>query len=73
MKTNPGQWAALASELSSALGQAVRFDDGHRAAYASDSSNYRQVPIGVVVPRTLEDFTTAVAICRRHKAPVLMH
>jgi FAD/FMN-containing dehydrogenase/Fe-S oxidoreductase len=70
MKTNP--WAALASELSSALGQAVRFDDGHRAAYASDSSNYRQVPIGVVVPRTLEDFTTAVAICRRHKAPVLM-
>ena len=30
----------------------VRFDSGSRAAYSTDASNYRQVPIGVVVPRT---------------------
>ncbi len=28
----------------------VRFDAGSRALYATDGSNYRQVPIGVVIP-----------------------
>ena len=39
----------------------VRFDDGARAAYAADASNYRQVPIGVVLPRSVEDIVAAVA------------
>jgi hypothetical protein len=29
----------------------VRFDLGSRALYATDSSNYRQLPVGVVFPR----------------------
>ena len=33
----------------------VRFDSGSRALYATDGSNYRQVPIGVVFPRDNED------------------
>jgi FAD/FMN-containing dehydrogenase/Fe-S oxidoreductase len=49
----------------------VRFDDGSRALYATDASNYRQVPIGVVIPRTIEDVVETVAACRRHGAPVL--
>ncbi len=49
----------------------VRFSDGDRALYATDASNYRQVPIGVVVPRTVEDVVATVAACRRHGAPVL--
>jgi FAD/FMN-containing dehydrogenase/Fe-S oxidoreductase len=65
-------WSALQHELRTALGDAVRFDTAHRAAYASEASNYRQVPIGVVVPRSLDEVVTAVAICRRHDAPVLM-
>ncbi len=65
-------WSALESELSVSLGASVRFDDGHRAVYASDASNYRQVPIGVVVPRSVDDFIKGVEICRRHNAPVLM-
>lgn len=64
-------WSALQRDLQERLGTAVRFDDGHRAVYASDASNYRQVPIGVVVPRSLEDFASGVDICRRHGAPVL--
>lgn len=32
----------------------VRFDAGSRAIYANDSSNFRQVPLGVVVPETVE-------------------
>jgi FAD/FMN-containing dehydrogenase/Fe-S oxidoreductase len=70
--TPAARWSELANELTSALGSAVRFDAGHRAAYASDASNYRQVPIGVVVPRSIDDFVAGIVICRKHQAPVLM-
>ncbi|MDQ2883129.1 MAG: FAD-binding protein [Actinomycetota bacterium] len=49
----------------------VRFDAGTRAIYASDASNFRQVPIGVVVPRTLDDVVATVDACHRYRAPVL--
>lgn len=63
---------ALFGALHQALGTAVRFDDGHRAAYASDASNYRQVPIGVVVPTSIDAFVRGVEVCRDHQAPLLM-
>jgi len=50
----------------------VRFGAGDRALYATDSSNYRQVPIGVVIPRTVEDIVNAIRVCRNHGAPVLV-
>ena len=62
---------ALESALRAALKGEVRFDNGARAAYASDASNYRQVPIGVVLPRSAEDVVAAVAACRAHDAPIL--
>ena len=49
----------------------VRFDAGSRALYATDSSNYRQVPIGVVVPRDREDVLATLELCRRFGAPIL--
>lgn len=49
----------------------VRFDAASRALYATDASNYRQVPVGVVIPRTVDDVVTTVAICREHDLPVL--
>ncbi|HEX5055674.1 MAG TPA: FAD-linked oxidase C-terminal domain-containing protein [Gammaproteobacteria bacterium] len=49
----------------------VCFDEGSRALYAADASNYRQVPIGVVIPKTVEDVVAAVAICREYRLPVL--
>jgi FAD/FMN-containing dehydrogenase len=61
----------LQTALSRAIEGEVRFDDGSRALYATDASNYRQVPIGVVVPRTIEDVVRAVAACREFGAPVL--
>ncbi len=48
----------------------MRFDAGTRAAYSTDASNYRQVPIGVVVPRSVEDVVATVAACRAHGAPI---
>jgi len=46
--------AALEADLGAASDSEVRFDAGSRAAYSTDASNYRQVPIGVVVPRTVD-------------------
>jgi hypothetical protein len=46
---------ALERALRERTGGEVRFDAGSRGAYSTDASNYRQVPIGVVVPRTVDD------------------
>jgi FAD/FMN-containing dehydrogenase len=49
----------------------VRFDQASRALYATDASNYRQVPIGLVVPRDEADVIATLAACRALGAPVL--
>jgi FAD/FMN-containing dehydrogenase len=63
--------AELEKELKAAVQGEVRFDRGSRALYATDGSNYRQIPIGLVVPRHDEDVIAAVAACRKYGAPVL--
>jgi FAD/FMN-containing dehydrogenase/Fe-S oxidoreductase len=62
---------ALAKDLAGVVRGEVRFDAGSRALYATDLSAYRQVPIGVVVPRDADDVVAAVEACRAHGAPVL--
>ncbi len=49
----------------------VRFDGGSRALYATDHSIYRQVPIGVVIPRTEEDVIATVSACHERQVPIL--
>ncbi|MGA8763304.1 MAG: FAD-binding and (Fe-S)-binding domain-containing protein [Candidatus Sulfotelmatobacter sp.] len=81
----PSDWRALAQALRSELRSDVhggkvrgdevhdnvRFDAGARALYATDGSNYRQLPIGVVLPRDADDVVTTVALCREFGAPLL--
>ena len=62
---------ALARDLRAALEGEVRFDTATRALYATDASNYRQPPIGVVLPRSLDDVVATHAVCREHGAPVV--
>ncbi|WP_353647891.1 FAD-binding and (Fe-S)-binding domain-containing protein [Nakamurella sp. A5-74] len=63
---------ALRDTLVAALGaDKVAFDDGHRAVYATDSSNYRQVPLGVVFPHDVADVVATVKACAAVGAPVL--
>jgi FAD/FMN-containing dehydrogenase/ferredoxin len=62
---------ALEADLRRRVEGEVRFDDGSRGVYATDASNYRQVPIGVVLPRTTEDVVETMAVCRKHGAPVV--
>src|SRR6478736_3771688 len=61
----------LVSDLRQAIRGEVRFDRGSRALYATDGSNYRQVPIGVVVPRDTDDVVDAVRVVRTFGAPIL--
>jgi len=61
----------LAVALRRSVSGEVRFDDGSRALYATDGSNYRQVPIGVVLPRNADDVIAAGALCRQFGAPLL--
>jgi FAD/FMN-containing dehydrogenase/Fe-S oxidoreductase len=60
----------LEAELQANLRGEVRFDDGSRALYATDGSNYRQTPIGVVLPRSIDDVITTIAIARARGAPI---
>ncbi|HEX5464934.1 MAG TPA: FAD-binding and (Fe-S)-binding domain-containing protein [Burkholderiales bacterium] len=67
----PDYAAALEKTLRAKIEGEVRFDPGSRALYATDGSNYRQVPIGVVVPKTVDDVVAAVAACHDVGAPIL--
>src|SRR5579883_2975578 len=62
----------LEAELRKRVEGEVRFSDGDRALYATDASNYRQPPIGVVVPRTVDSLIETIAVCREMAAPIVM-
>ena len=70
-KSAPVDAASLATDLRRNVRGEVRFDDGTRALYATDGSNYRQVPIGVVLPRDDEDVIAAISLARKYGAPIL--
>lgn len=63
--------AGVEAELRRNVQGEVRFDAGSKAMYAVDASNYRQVPIGVVVPKSKEDVVQTIAVARRYGVPVL--
>ncbi|MGA7571885.1 MAG: FAD-linked oxidase C-terminal domain-containing protein [Candidatus Aquilonibacter sp.] len=60
----------LEAELRGSVRGEVRFDTSTRAMYATDASNYRQVPIGLVVPKDAQDVERTLAACRKFGAPV---
>ncbi len=49
----------------------IYFDRGRRGLYATDASLYQIEPLGVVVPRTVDDVIAAVRIAAEEGAPVL--
>ncbi|MBW3603484.1 MAG: FAD-binding protein [Actinobacteria bacterium] len=61
----------LQRDLTAAIDGEVRFDRSALGLYATDASNFRQVPIGVVIPRTLDDAVETHRICRAYGAPIL--
>jgi FAD/FMN-containing dehydrogenase/Fe-S oxidoreductase len=63
--------ASLAASLRGQISGEVRFDRTAKALYATDASNYRQIPIGVVLPKDADDVEATIALCREHNAPIL--
>jgi len=61
----------LEQDLKKKIDGEVRFDKGARALYSTDGSNYRQAPIGVVIPRHADDIVETVKLCNQYGAPVL--
>ena len=74
-RLRPSGSASSTAELAAALRRVVRgrvdFGPGARALYAADASNYRQVPLGVVLPKTVDDVVAAIATCADLGAPLL--
>lgn len=64
--------AALAAELNTRLDGDLDFSSTGVALYTSDASNYRQVPLGVVYPKSSDDIVLVTGLCREHGLPVLM-
>lgn len=61
----------LRSKLEAQTSAEVRFDAASRAIYASEASNYRQLPIGIVIPKSTADIVTAVRLCHEAGIPIL--
>ena len=61
----------LEAELRVQIRGEVRFDPASKALYSTDASNYRHIPIGVVLPIDEADVINTVTLCRRFDAPIL--
>jgi FAD/FMN-containing dehydrogenase/Fe-S oxidoreductase len=70
-QASPGLLDKVEAELRTRLRGEVRFDNGSKALYASDASNYRQIPLGVVIPADVDDLVAALGVCRRMDVPFL--
>ena len=62
---------SLEAALRGSIQGEVRFADGDRALYATDASNYRMPPLGVVIPKSVEDVVRTVELAHRFHAPIL--
>src|SRR4051812_41023949 len=57
---------SLQVDLQRQIAGEVRFDRVSRALYSTDASVYQIEPLGVVVPRSVDDLVHTVRIARRH-------
>jgi FAD/FMN-containing dehydrogenase/Fe-S oxidoreductase len=71
LKSSPQDASGLSEALRFRVRGEVRFDNSSRALYATDASNYRQVPIGVILPHDTDDVLAAISVCREFGAPLL--
>lgn len=63
--------AELAAALRRVVRGEVRFDPYSRVLYSTDASSYQIEPVGVVIPRTLEDVHAAVETALQFGVPIL--
>ncbi|MDH5411217.1 MAG: FAD-binding oxidoreductase, partial [Alphaproteobacteria bacterium] len=61
----------LARRLARETQAEILFDPFSRGRYSTDASIYQIMPVGVVVPRSVDDIRTAIQIARDEGVPVL--
>jgi FAD/FMN-containing dehydrogenase/Fe-S oxidoreductase len=61
----------LAQELRRRVSGEVRFDPFSRVLYSTDASIYQMEPVGVVIPRSVEDVLAVMEMARDNRVPVL--
>jgi FAD/FMN-containing dehydrogenase/Fe-S oxidoreductase len=61
----------LEAELRRSIEGEVRFDRGSLVVYSTDASNYRQIPLGVVLPRHEGDVIRTLALARENSLALL--
>ena len=66
----PGQ-GELAARLRRAVQGDVLFDPASRGRYSTDASIYQVEPVGVLVPKRMDDVRAAIDVCREMHMPVL--
>src|SRR6185312_14390651 len=66
----PGD-SSLARRLSREIQGEVLFDRASRGRYATDASIYQVEPLGVIIPRSIDDVAAALSIARESGIPVL--
>lgn len=69
----PGSEAAraLEADLRWRISGEVRFDQYSRMLYSTDASNYQIEPVGVVLPRTVDDVRATIELAAKHGVPIL--
>lgn len=64
--------AQICRDLQSQLTGSCDFSSAAVAMYASDASNYRQLPLGVVYPANSDDIQATLRLCQQYKHAILM-
>ncbi|GAB5537864.1 MAG: FAD-binding and (Fe-S)-binding domain-containing protein [Rubricoccaceae bacterium] len=71
MSPEPARLAEFAAALRPRISGDLRLDDLHRALYATDASLYREMPLGVLIPRHADDVQAAIEEAARFDLPIL--
>ena len=61
----------LQAELKARINGEVRFDRTSRMLYSTDASNYQIEPVGVVIPKSMDDAIGAIELAASHGVPIL--
>src|SRR6195952_4924535 len=58
-------------ELASQLQGELYFDTTMRTLYATDASAYREMPLAVAIPKSIEDIKRLIAYARKHQTSLI--
>ena len=71
MTVNEQETQELVHELEQAMGGEVRADRLTKQLYSTDASDFSQIPVGVVIPRDVDDIQAAMEIAARRGIAVI--